>query len=142
MLLAVAIISILVFRNYSPFLSETKIDWLFGLLIILITFELCTTIKFFNKPLHFLGKNLFNIFLFHTFIYYYFWGEFIYSFNSSILIFIIFLFLCIAVSEVLEHTKKLIGFYFVTRKLQGLNVPFSMEIPFQQNAPKDVHSSR
>lgn len=141
-ILLVAITLIAAFRTYSPLLNETKIDWLFGLLIILFTFEFTTTAQLVNKPLYILGGHLFNVFLFHTFIYYYFWREFIYSFNNPILIFLVLLFLCIAISKVIEYAKEFIGFYFITKKLQGLKVPLAMEISFQQNTPADARISR
>ena len=141
-ILLVAIGLIVAFRTYSPLLNGTKIDWLFGLLIILFTFEFTMTVQLSNKPLRILGGHLFNVFLFHTFIYYYFWKEFIYSFYNPILIFIVLLFLCIALSEIIEYVKKFIGFYSITKKLQGLKVPFSMEISFQQDVPADACTSR
>ncbi|MCX5849059.1 MAG: acyltransferase [Deltaproteobacteria bacterium] len=141
-ILLVSITLIALFRTYSPLLNETKIDWLFGLIIIIFTFELTTTVQLISNPLHILGRNLFNVFLFHTFIFYYFWPEFIYSFNNPILIFIVLLFICVAISEVIEYAKKFIGFYFITKKLRELKVPSSMEVPFQQDASADTLTSR
>jgi len=95
-----------------------------------------------GKILGMLGGHLFNVFLFHTFIFYYFWKDFIYSFKQPILIFMVLLSLCIALSEIIEYLKRFIGFYSITQKLQSLRVPLSMEMPFQQGAPADARTSR
>lgn len=141
-LLLVVTLLIAVFRTYSPLLMGTKIDWLFGLLIILFVFELSTTFHLIGKTLRILGGHLFNVFLFHTFIFYSFWKDFIYSFKQPILIFMVLLCLCITLSEIIEYLKRFIGFYSITQKLQSLRVPLSMEIPFQQDAPADARTSR
>lgn len=132
-LLIVATIFVVAFRTYSPLLSGTKIDWLFGLLVILLVFELIMAVEILNKILCKLGRHLFNVFLFHTFIYYYFWEDFIYSFKQPILIFLVLLSICIALSEILEYLKRYIGFYYITRTVRELRVPFSREITFQQD---------
>jgi len=141
-LLFVVTILIVAFRIYSPLLNGTRIDWLFGLLIILFVFELTMTFSLIGKILGMLGGHLFNVFLFHTFIFYYFWKDFIYSFKQPILIFMVLLSLCIALSEIIEYLKRFIGFYSITQKLQSLRVPLSMEMPFQQGAPADARTSR
>ena len=132
-ILFAAIMVIAAFRMYSPLLNGHKIDWLFGMVIILFVFELTIASKLAQKILNLLGKNLFNVFLFHTFIYYYFWRDFIYSFKQPLLIFVVLLLICIAVSESIEYIKRHIEFYVFTKKIQHLRVPISMEIPFRQD---------
>jgi peptidoglycan/LPS O-acetylase OafA/YrhL len=129
-LLLVITVLIMLFRSNSPLLNGSKIDWLFGLLIILHVFELTIEFPRIVKPLGWLGKHLFNVFLFHTFIYFFFWKDFIYSFKQPILIFIVLLLICVALSEMIEYFKKAIGFYKITNKLQGFKISPSMEISF------------
>ena len=141
-ILFMAITLIAAFRSYSPLLSGTKIDWLFGFLIILFVFELTMKSKIIEKLLSMLGGHLFNVFLFHTFIFYYYWESFVYSFSQPVLILIVLLSLCVTISIALEYLKKLLGFYWVIEKVKSLKMPFSMEIPFQKDAPADVRTSR
>jgi peptidoglycan/LPS O-acetylase OafA/YrhL len=86
-----------------------RIDGLFGALIILLVFELTQQFIILEKGLDFLGKHLFNIFLFHTFIFYFFFQDFIYSFKQPVLIFLMLLVICLGISFILELIKKLIG---------------------------------
>jgi len=121
------------YRIYGPVLNETKIDWLFGLLVILFVFELSISFQWIGKILGMLGGHLFNVFLFHTFIYYYFFSDFIYSFKYPVLIFLVLFVTCLAISMFLEYVKRHIGFYTYTGKIQNLKIPAWMEIPFVWN---------
>jgi hypothetical protein len=122
-LLSGVIIFIAVLRIYFPSLHITKINWLFGLAIILLIFELSMTFQIIGPALSFLGKHLFNVFLFHSFIYCYYWKDFIYSFKQPVLIFLVLLFLCVGVSIVLEYVKKVIGFHSLIQKIRRLGAP-------------------
>ena len=72
--------------------------------------------KNFNWPqlllsgLGFLGKHSFNIFLFHTFIFSYYFHEFIYWSRNPILIVLSLLLVCIAISIAIERLKRLFHF--------------------------------
>jgi len=129
-ILLLGVISLMaVLRIYFPSLHTTKFNWLFGLAIILFIFELSKTLHMIGSLLSMLGKHLFNVFLFHSFIYSYFWKDFIYSFKQPIIIFMVLLLLCVTVSIVLEYVKKLIGFYSLTQKIQHQGAPVSTDIP-------------
>ncbi len=65
----------------------------------------------------FLGKHSMNVYLLHTFIFDYFYHDFIYSFNQPLLIFLILCFLSLVLSIVLEQLKKIIGFYNLQQKI-------------------------
>ena len=139
-MLIIAIMFLAAFRTYSPLLNGNKIDWLFGGLIILFIYELTISFKLVEILLSFLGKHLFNIFLFHTFIYYYYWEAFIYSFKYPVLIFLVLLSICIVLSIMIEFLKKYIHFYELVKKFQKLKVPVTIEIAFQ-GVPADSHIS-
>jgi peptidoglycan/LPS O-acetylase OafA/YrhL len=136
--LVILVISVALLRAYGYLLNGPKIDWFFGFVIILTTWEFANSIKYIQSALSFLGEHLFNIFLFHTFIFYYFWKDFIYGFDQPVLIFAVLLVLCVAVSMIIERVKVVMGFYVATQKLQNLKVPSSIEIPFRQDAPVET----
>ena len=109
-MLITTIVLVAKLRGIIPLLGDTKIDWLFGGLIILFIFELTSIFRLLEKVLGFLGKQLFNIFLFHTFIYYYYWSEFIYSFQNPLLIFFALLSISTLISLTIEQLKRRVYF--------------------------------
>jgi membrane-bound acyltransferase YfiQ involved in biofilm formation len=141
-MLITAIVLVAALRGIIPLLGDTKIDWLFGGLIILFIFELTSLFRLLEKVLGFLGKHLFNIFLFHTFIYYYYWSEFIYSFQNPLLIFFALLSICIVISLTIEQLKRRVYFNALIGKAGTLHVPAAIEITFQQDAPAEARTSR
>lgn len=70
-----------------------------------------------NIGLEFLGKHSFNIFLFHTFIYYLYFPFAIYWSRNPIIIFFSLLASSIAISVGIEKLKKAIGFYHLQDRL-------------------------
>ena len=121
-MLITAIVLVATLRGIIPLLGDTKIDWLFGGLIILFIFELTSIFRLLEKVLGFLGKHLFNIFLFHTFIYYYYWSEFIYSFQNPLLIFFALLSICTVISLTIEQLKRRVYFNELIGKASKLQV--------------------
>ncbi|MCP4269403.1 MAG: acyltransferase [Candidatus Brocadiaceae bacterium] len=113
-------------------LPGMKIGWLVGSLIILLVFELTQSVNVFKVVLGFLGKHLFNIFLFHTFIYLLFWKNFFYSFKYPLLIFVVLLICCIVISLMIEQLKRRVYFYELVRKASKLQIPSAIEIVFQK----------
>ena len=65
--------------------------------------------KLFSIVLAFLGKHSFNIFLFHTFLYAYYFEQWIYWSSNPILIYLTLLFSCLAISIVIEWLKEKLG---------------------------------
>lgn len=74
-----------------------------------------------NIGLEFLGKHSFNIFLFHTFIYYLYFPMVIYWSRNPIIIFLSLLISSIAISLGIEKLKKSIGFYRLQDMLINAN---------------------
>lgn len=66
---------------------------------------ICKPIK---RILSFIGKHSMNIFLFHTFIYYFWFKEYIYSYKNPIVILGILLSICLCISTGLEWIKGLL----------------------------------
>lgn len=65
--------------------------------------------KFLRKPLAFIGRHSFNIFLFHTFMFSLYFRDYIYWTKNPMVIFATLLIVCIVMSVVLEKVKEYIG---------------------------------
>ena len=91
------------------FAGGVQIDGPFGALVIVSTFEVTRAFPAVERILGFLGRHLFNIFLFHTFIYYYFWPELIYAPGNPLAILALLLGISLAVSLLLDKLKALAG---------------------------------
>lgn len=74
-------------------------------------------IKVFASFLSFLGKHSFNIFLFHTFIYGYYFHDYIYWSSNPIVIVSTLLVVCIIISIIIEFLKKKLGINTLQAKL-------------------------
>ena len=60
--------------------------------------------------LKYIGKHSMNIFLTHTFIYFYYYPDFIYSFRSTWYVLPVFAAVSLALSIMIEVIKKIIGY--------------------------------
>lgn len=127
-ILTCLIIATALFREHGFLLTKTKIDCLFGCLIIVLTVEIINSFYILKILLSFLGKHLFNIFLFHTFIYLYYWKEMIYFFRYPLLIFIVLLSVCLFISVLIEISKKRILFYKLSKAIENINIPDKIRI--------------
>ena len=72
-----------------------------------------------NRTLEFIGKHSLNIFLFHTFIYAYYFESFIYSSRNPIFIFLLLLGICLVLSFLIEKIKKNTGFNQLQKMFYG-----------------------
>lgn len=108
--LLVATLAIAWYRQNGYLFDSVRADTFFGIVLILWTTELVFMSSKAKKALEFIGVHSFNIFLFHTFIYYYYWKKFIYSFQNPVLIFAVLLGICLVVSVGIEALKEKIGF--------------------------------
>lgn len=97
------------YRQNGWFFDSIRADTFFGILLILLTTKIALSSVFIEKGLAFIGVHSFNIFLFHTFIYYYYFPRFIYSFENPILIFSVLLAICLVVSLGIEKLKEVLG---------------------------------
>lgn len=89
-----------------PYLSGLRVDALLTFIIVLLALFALRNIPYLNGVLKYLGNHSMNIYMIHTFIYYYYFKSFIYSFQYPILIFIVLLLTSLLVSIVLEFIKK------------------------------------
>ena len=99
-----SIILVLAFALCRYFLIDhsTKLDFAFGFSIIIFIFYAISKIPVINDILEELGKKSGLIFMFHTFIYKYFFRGFIYSFKYPPLIFIVLLIICYTIAWLLQ----------------------------------------
>lgn len=116
-------------RNYGvvPFLVDTRMDAFLSPAIALLIVCLNKYIYIYIsgtcnvKWCGYLGRHSMNIYMVHTFIYYYFFKDFIYGFKYPIIIFIVLLVLSLLFSISLEFAKNKLGFYkaisYLTSKL-------------------------
>lgn len=70
-----------------------------------------------TKCLEFLGKHSMNIFLFHTFIFLYYFHDIVYCSGNPFLIFLTLLCSCLAISMGMEYLKKAIRFDVFCKQL-------------------------
>lgn len=125
MVLSMLLITSCIIRFYIPY--ALLWDSIIGLFLILLYKSMQRFIKHYGG-LEFLGKHSFNIFLFHTFIYYLYFPFLIYWSRNPIIIFISLLISSIVVSIGIEKLKNMIGFY----KLQNWLMQ-KKENPYKSN---------
>ncbi len=98
-------------RESSWWLAGVRMDSLFSFWIILgcaIAYPVMLRIRL-ARMLAFVGAHSMNIFLFHTFLYYYFSPHFFYGFKYPFLIFAALLGTSLATSVALEWCKRVFG---------------------------------
>ena len=110
------IIGLFYTRMKLPALADIW-DGLISLTITYLCFDGLSKIPVISSALSFLGKHSMNMFLTHTFIYYYFFENFIYSFNHFLLIFLSLVCITLALSVVIEMLKEISRYNYITQKL-------------------------
>lgn len=135
-LISVSIRHYITRMSHILFLFTQGFDWIYGTMIILLTFEITQAWSHGRRVLAFLGGHLFNIFLFHTFIILY-WPDFIYGFTYPALIFLVLLAISIIVSMAIEFIKKPLHFEAILSKIDGFQVKdrFFIESEGEPNPP-------
>ena len=121
-LISVYIRQFLPYIKYIGFLKSHGLDWIYALIIMLFFFEITQSYPLIQRPLAFMGRHLFNIFLFHTFIFYYYWPDFIYDFHNPYLIFIVLLAISLIVSVAIDYIRKLLRFESILSWIDGIKV--------------------
>jgi len=75
--------------------------------------------RFIHRSLVFIGKHSYNIFLFHTFIYYYYFPEYIYWSSNPLFIYSTLLTACILISIGIEKIKNIFCINNLQNRLAG-----------------------
>lgn len=100
------------FAAKSPILWDAAIV---GTLVY--TYSLLPVPSYIKRPIAFLGKHSFNIFLFHTFIYLYYFHNLIYWHRNPIIIVMTLTLVCVVISVFIELVKKLIKYDLLIKKI-------------------------
>ena len=90
-------------RNFNEY--PTMIDCIITLMIY-ITYRSMKISEYFKSIFSFLGRHSMNIFLFHTFIFSYWFKDFVYMSRNPLIILFTLLAICIPISIILEWIKK------------------------------------
>ena len=102
-------------RNYQviPYFNGIRVDAFLAVNIVLLTLLIIrckiATHTYISSVLSFLGKHSINIYMVHTFIYYYYFENFIYSFKYPLFIFVVLLAISLSISIIIEYGKKIVG---------------------------------
>lgn len=86
-------------------------------LSIIITYKTMGVSAIIEQALAFIGKHSFNIFLFHTFIFWLYFRPFIYWTTNPVLIFLTLISTCLVISVLLEYIKGKTGYYRLQKYL-------------------------
>lgn len=117
------------FLFYLSYLFSKYIALEFSYLLVFVipymVYEFIAPIPVVNSCLAFLGKHAANMFLIHTFVYYYFYPDFIYSFEYTWKILPLLLVVSLSLSIIIELFKKYSGYNRLTEKLLRLPFPQS-----------------
>lgn len=89
-------------------------------LVLVLAYKSITIPRVLEQVLCFLGKHSMNIFLFHTFIYHYWFRHWIFISRNPIIIYFTLLGVCIVISVVLQLIKRLIHFDQFTKWVDQL----------------------
>lgn len=113
--------SILTLKLVYEYVKFFKEGWhmypLGAIAICVLVYKFIACLPIMSKVLEFLGKHAGNIFMAHTFIYYYYYTDFIYSFAYPVRIVLVLLGCSLALSVVLELVKKYSGYTACVNKL-------------------------
>lgn len=98
--------------------NKVYFDAFFAFAIILFSYMVLSSIPKLSKCFEILGKHSANIFMFHTFIFSYYFQSIIYSPKYSLLIYIFMVFVCLSISLGLEYLKKITRYNKLFLKLK------------------------
>lgn len=96
--------------RFSVFESKPTLDGFFAIAVILTGYLLISRIPVLNKILEELGKYSAQIFMFHTFIFSYYFKDFIYGCKYSLLIFVVLTVVCYIIARLLEWLKHIVRY--------------------------------
>lgn len=113
----IACLSLLYLSYLLSKYTALEFSYLLVFTIPYMVYEFIAFIPGLNLCLEFLGKHSANIFLIHTFIYYYFYPDLIYPFGSTWTILPVLLLLSLGVSVLIELLKKYTGYNRLIQKL-------------------------
>lgn len=108
---------LLLLLRYSIFNNYVSIDFLIALFIVLTSYVVISKIPILNRVLEELGKYSGQIFMFHTFIYHYYFKEQIYWFKYSILIYLVMVIVCYVVARLISWLMQVTRYNKLIKKI-------------------------
>lgn len=101
-------------RNFFPYplLFDSILT-----IVIIVTYKVLNSNGLFYKICCFIGKYSMNIFLFHTFIYYYYFSNIIYCSSNPVFIFFILLGVSLFIALIIEKIKQFLCFDEMSQKI-------------------------
>jgi peptidoglycan/LPS O-acetylase OafA/YrhL len=114
--LSVAVLGLCFFARINDLLVWYTIDAVATLFLALLV-VLCNNWFPKQSVLAFLGKHSMNIYLLHTFIFGYFFHDFVYGFNNAFASFIILLSISLLLSMLIEYLKNKLKFYQLLERI-------------------------
>lgn len=105
----VVVLMFLLFSTYTRYKFGGIYDMIAAFAIIFVSNTIFSNIKIVNKTLELLGKHSGNIFMFHTFIYKYFFINLMAKLKYWILMYIVLVISTLIISIIIEQIKKLIS---------------------------------
>lgn len=109
-------------RFKSNILNGQYIDGFITLTTVLIVVLTVRNIQYLRESFIFLGKHSMNIFMIHTFIFYYFFHDQLYSLKNPILIYSVLLLCSMLISMIIEYGKSKLGFYSLINKIDSIKI--------------------
>jgi peptidoglycan/LPS O-acetylase OafA/YrhL len=107
-LLFVSLLALFCIRqNLIVHIQGIPTDGFICLNIIILAILTIRSIHIVNSMLQFLGKHSMNIYMVHTFIYHYFFGDYIYLFKYPLVIFAVLMLCSLGISIVVEYLKNI-----------------------------------
>lgn len=101
----------------TPYFIGTSVDPFAVLFVSLTVVSLCRLTTSSLWPMAFVGRHSMNVYLIHTFIFSYFFPDFIYGFKCPLLIFAVLLLVSLFVSIAIEFVKEKMGFYRMLNRM-------------------------
>lgn len=109
-LLPFSVFLVMAYIRFAILPNNLYFDSIFAFSIVLFSYLIISKIPIISSILFLLGKHSANIFMFHTFIFEYYFSSFIYGFKYSLLIYFVMIIVCLAISVTLEFIKKKIKY--------------------------------
>ena len=94
-----------------PYFTGIAVDGLLALVISMLVIMLIRNLPVANVVFSYLGKHSANVYMVHTFLFYYWFPQFIYAPKYAILIFLLLLSCSLVISIALEFMKVQLGVY-------------------------------
>lgn len=103
-----------------PFFSYYRINAFLTVSLVLATVSFCRVTGKKFAALQYIGKHSMNMYLTHTFILGYFWGDFIFSLKFPVAMFVVVFTTSLLVSVIIETVKERIGFYRLQNRIVSM----------------------